>query len=90
VKHAKTKTITPQEDGSIMIEDASYYEEQTYYKKEIEKQHLTSRQTIVQDFVETLKHITLDGSPEVVVTIKAKRGEPVKLIERWTETIQKF
>jgi hypothetical protein len=90
MKHAKVRTITPQPDGSVLIEDSSYYEELTYYRKEVEKQHITSRQTIVQDFVETLKHITLDGSPEITITIKAKNNEPIKLIERWTETVQKF
>ena len=90
MKHAKVTTTTPQPDGSIIIETESYYDKLSHAMKEIERQTLTSRNTVLSDIIHILEHITKDGSPKVTITIISRNKEPVKIIERWTEYKQDF
>ena len=90
MKHAKVTTTTPQPDGSIIIESESYYDKLAHAVKEIERQSLTSRGTVLSDIIHILEHITKDNSPKVTITIMSKNNEPIKIIERWTEYKQDF
>lgn len=83
MKH--TRVIkTSYEDGVTKESRDSYFEELSFTQTELEKKVLVTRSTILKEIINCLEYISRDGSPSVTMTIKAKDGQPVMMIKRWT------
>lgn len=70
-KHAKIKTFTPQDDGSMMIETESYHEKLSGYKQEIMKHINTNKSSFLSDLIASVDVITSQKTKEVTLTITA-------------------
>lgn len=81
-KHQKETEYTPQEDGSIEIDQKSYYDKLALHIKDVEKPVLTSFFTLKKDVERALDHVIEDGSPRLVLTIKVNKGKPY-LTKQW-------
>ena len=90
MKHAKVTTYTTESSGDVTIDHESYYEQLASVVREIRKQSVTSKETIVKDLIKGLEHITRGNSPKVTFVVEAKRGEPVKLITTHVEYKESF
>ena len=90
MKHAKVTTYTKQDDNTTVIDHESYYEQLAQVVREVRKQAVTSKETVVKDLIRGLEHITHEGSPKVVFEVQAKQGEPIKLITTYTEYKESF
>jgi hypothetical protein len=89
-KHEKVVVSVPQEDGTTKRTIESYYDRLAQRKVEIEKTVPTSKRTILKDIIDCLELITRDGSPELIIHIKAKHGEPTQLTKQWTQSKESF
>ena len=81
-KHQKITTYQKQEDGSVKIDQKSYYEQLSHVLVEIEKPMVSSFFTLKKDVDMALDHILKDGSPKLVLTIELKAGQP-RITKRW-------
>ena len=89
MKHAKVTTITQEGDYKVITND-SYFEQLAHSVREIEKKLVTSKSTVVADFIKIMEHITKEDSPKVVIEISGKEYEPKKITYRWTEYKESF
>lgn len=89
-KHQKQTEYTKQPDGSVKIEQKSYYEKLSQVVVEIEKPMATSSYTLKQDIEHTLEHILKEGSPKLTLTIETKHGEPTRIIKRYITVKERY
>lgn len=89
LKHTKVTSITD-DNGTSVISTDSYYEDLAHSMIEYEQRVLVDRQTILREVMTCLELITKDGSPEIVLRIKGKHGDPNLLIKRWVVSKQRF
>lgn len=89
-KHQKITSYEKQQDGSTKITTKSYYEELSHLLEEIEKQSISTDQTLIKDVESMLSHIIVDHSPKLTITIvKLDRGG-YKVTKKWVELKRKF
>ena len=89
-KHQKITTYEKQPDASTKITTKSYYEELSHLLEEIEKQSISTDQTLIKDVEGMLSHIIVDHSPKLTITIvKSDRGG-YKVTKKWVLLKRKF
>jgi hypothetical protein len=85
LKHAKVKTRMPQQDGSTVIETASYYEELNTFEQQIEQKVRTSKATFIADLMKAVAPISDGISRSVKIEIDADdKGQPYRITKTWT------
>lgn len=89
-KHVKITDYKKLEDGSIQIDTKSYFEDLTMDVREYEKNLMSSYYTLKKDVEEALKHVIDDGSPKLVLTIKANSKGGVRIVKRWVEITKNY
>ena len=88
-KHQKQTEYKKNPDGSIEIEQKSYYEQLSQVIVEIEKPMVTSAFTLEQDIRHALEHIK-EGTPKLTLTIETRNGEPIKITKRYITIKQSY
>lgn len=88
-KHQKVTSYSKADDGTVHIEQKSYYEELAQIVEEVEKPMVTSAYTLEQDVIHALKHLE-DGALRLTLTIDTKNGQPTKLVKRYVTMKQRF
>jgi hypothetical protein len=89
-KHQKITTYSKNDDGSVSIEQESYYEKLAQVIQEIEKPTLATSDTIKEEVTRALDHVLLEGSPKLVLTIERKTGKDIRLTKRYVKFKQQY
>lgn len=83
-KHAKVTTRTPQQNGTVLIEKKSYYDELSSIDEKIEQSIMTNKATFIADLLACVSPISDGISKKVWIEIEADaNSEPIRIVKIW-------
>jgi len=82
-KHEKIVRHLILDDGTIVYESESYYEQLDTETETHHKVVQTNGKDYVKDILSSFSHLTTDHTPVLQLYIRQRNGEPYEIVKKW-------